>query len=176
MPKLGVDPERWGEDQERHAFTLAEDTEGVVLEKVQDALARILATGEGAGRGKDIVQEILDAAGISPRSPGYAENVFRTNMMDAYNTGSHREMQDPDVKDFFPAWKYIGIHDGRQRPAHEVHFGHYFPNGVSFAEVRDKVKGSFDGFQCRRASQPIDRYEWEDLQNRGAVVKRFAEE
>src|SRR5262249_12210371 len=111
----------------------------------------------------------------SPGNPGYAETVYRTNMMDAYTTGMDRERQAADVRDFFPVWRYRGISDGRQRASHEVHFDHYFSNETTLAEVRDSVKGSSDGFNCRCVRQEIDRYEWEDLQGQGVKVNKFAE-
>lgn len=175
IPQLGVDPERFGAGHERHAFTLAEDIDGIVLGRVQHAIAEILRTGSGAGRGTEIVQEILDDAGISPQSAGYAENVWRTNAMDAYTTGATRELQDPTVAEYFPVWRYVGIRDGRQRPSHAVHFDRYYATRSTFAEVRDSVKGSFDGYQCRCNFIPIDKHEWAELQRRGASIASFSE-
>lgn len=91
---------------------------------------------------------LLERAGVSPNNPAYAETVFRTNMMDAYNEGATAELQDPDVADFFPVWRYVGIADGRERDSHREHFDKYFLNATSFAAVRDSVKGEFDGFNC----------------------------
>ena len=177
IPELGDDvkPAAFADGWERTAFTLAEATEQTVLEKVQAALRDILATGRGSGQGTQIVQELLDEAGISPRNAGYAENVYRTNMMDAYTTGMDRERQNPDVQAMFPVWRYRGIRDGRQRPAHEKHFDRYFPSDASFADVRDSVKGSFDGFQCRCIPQEVDKYEWAELQEKGERVSAFSE-
>lgn len=173
-PKLGVDPERWGEAHERHAFTLAADVNGIVLDRVQEVLASILRSGD-VPKGPALVDAILDEAGLSPRDPSYGELVVRTNLMDAYSTGATREMQHPDVRDTFPVWKYLGIHDGRQRKSHEVHFDKYFPNEVTFAEVRDSILGKFDGFRCRCFPQAIDKFTWAELQANGHDVAKYSE-
>lgn len=170
VPKLDVDPERFGEDMRRHAFTLAAATDDVLLRKVQDLIAKRLETGEGAGRGAQDVQALLDEAGVSGPDAGYSRAVWRTNVMDALTTGADEERMHPDVIETFPVWKFLGIHDGRQRPSHEVHFNHYFPARVTFAEVRDSVKGEFDGFSCRCIDQPVSRYEWSRLKASGARI------
>ncbi len=174
-PKLDVDPERFGPQMKRHAFTLAEDTEGTVLDKVKEVISRVLDTGEKVSAAPRMIDQILEGAGIHPRNSAYGELVFRTNMMDSYGIGADEERQAPHVAPFFPAWKFLGILDGRQRPSHQVHFDHYFPNEVTFAEVRDSVKGEFDGFQCRCVAQPVDRWTWAKLQQGGAEVSSFAE-
>lgn len=43
----------------------------------------------------------------------HAETVFRTNMMSAYNSGRKEMYQDPEVKEYFPAYEYSAIMDGR---------------------------------------------------------------
>lgn len=173
IPLPGIaDPGQWSDDLHRVAFTLAEDTDGVVLEKVQAALARMLETGE-VSQGPHLIDKLLDQAGITPANPGYAENVFRTNAMDAYRQGQHEEVQA--LGDEFPVWRYLGISDGRERPSHAVHFGKYFPASVSFGEVADSVKGKFDRYQCRCDQQFIHKKEWKRLQEQGATLGKFAE-
>ncbi len=116
------------------------------------------------------VESLLTQAGVSPANPSYASMVVRTNMMSAYNEGAMAEMQDPDVADVFPVWRYVGISDGRQRPSHEVQFDKYFSNDTDFADVRDAVKGSFDGFACRCTFIPTDRWSWAALQASGTEL------
>lgn len=169
IPILGIkDPGRWGEDQHRAAFTLAEATEQVLLEKIQNTLARSLETGVNT---KHEIEKLLDNAGVTPKNPQYAEMVFRTNMMDSYNTGSTEEMRDPDLQEAFPVWRYDGIDDGRQGKDHAPHFGKYYPNNISFSEVRGKRV-----FNCRCTSTPIYKDDWAELQKQGQQVSRFSEE
>lgn len=42
----------------------------------------------------------------------HAETIFRTNIMSAYNDGRYEMYQDPDVKEYFPAYEYTAIMDG----------------------------------------------------------------
>jgi hypothetical protein len=171
VPRIGVDPGRFGPLQERSAFTLAADTEGVILDKVQNAITSMLETGKGIDRGGTAIQEIMDAAGVSHRNSQYSEMVMRTNMKDSYATGSMKELQDPDVVETFPVWKFSGVRDGRQRPAHEQWFDKYFPNHASFAAVRDSIKGDFDGYNCRCDFIAVDKWEWAELQKAGFSVE-----
>lgn len=167
-PKLGVNPDTFGPLLRRKAFTLAAAADDVLLGKVQKAIADGLATGANA---VPDVQGLLDAAGVSPKNPQYADMVVRTNAMDSYNTAAVDEMQHPDVRDTFPVWKYLGIADGRQRPSHDVHFNKYFPNSVSFAEIRDSVLGEYDGYNCRCTPSPVDAIEWDELHGKGMQVE-----
>jgi len=162
-PKLGIDPERFGQLMQRHAFTLAAATDEIMLGKVKAIIEKALQTGEG---GTWDVQEVLDHAGVTPRNPQYADMVFRTNMMDAYNHGVTSEMQSPDLQETFPVWKYLGIADGRQGADHEPHFDLYYPNEASFEDVRGERV-----YNCRCSPAPIDKWEWAELQAGGASVE-----
>lgn len=174
VPELGTDPKRFGDLMRRQAFTVAEATDQVLVDKIKQAIAQRLEQGNAAS-GIEAIQFLLNSAGVTPKNPGYAENVFRTNMMDAFTQGDEEERQDPDVKDTFPVWRYDGIGDVRERETHRVQNGKYFSNDVSFAEVRDSEKGDFDGFQCRCVPTGIDKWTWAKLQEDGADVEKFAE-
>jgi uncharacterized protein with gpF-like domain len=120
------------------------------------------------------IQEVLDDAGVSVRNPGYSENVFRTNMMQAYTNGTMDAMRDPDVIDTFPVWQYHGIRDGRQRLQHQAHFGKYFGNDTDFEAVRDHFyNGEFSGWRCRCNPSPVSKYEWKRLQEKGENVSEL---
>jgi SPP1 gp7 family putative phage head morphogenesis protein len=168
-PTIGVDPLRWGAAMERHAFTLSVDTEGVVLDKVQKLIADRLATGVGISTAPSEIDAILNEAGIAPANPQYAEMVFRTNQRDAYVTAADEERRDPDVVDFFPAWRYSAIVDSRSRPEHSARNGNYYPADLTFTEVRGTEAG--DVCNCRCDFIALDKFEWADLEAKGA---RFA--
>lgn len=166
VPAIGVkSPERWGAALEREAFTLAASADAVVLERVQAAIAEALATGEVTGAPAEI-DAILDAAGVTHRNPGYAENVFRTNMMDSYNTGSQLELAE--VSDTFPVWQYMNPDDGRSRPHHAKRNGKYYSSSVPFTEVRGT--DIEDVAQCRCIPREVDKWEWAELQAAGATI------
>lgn len=164
VPDLAGDPQRYGPLLDRHAFTLAHATDQVMLDKVKQAIAAELA-GQ-IGESTPDVQAILDAVGVSPRSPQYAEMVVRTNVMDAYNQGVAAELADPAMQEIFPVWRYEGIRDGRQGEDHEPRFDRYYPSSATFHEVRGPRV-----FNCRCGSTPISKYEWADLLRRGERVE-----
>lgn len=175
VPQLGIDPDRFGPQMERHAFTLAAATEESMLAKVQKSLALHLAGGkqkdpEGRGftplRGPELIQQVLDDAGVSPRNPQYAEMAFRTNVLDSYHAGMDRQLATPDMQELFPVWEYLGIRDGRQGKDHEPKFGKFYPGSASFSSVRGDRP-----WNCRCSKRPLTRRKWERLQESGAAME-----
>ena len=162
FPALGPDPQRFAATMRRQAFTLAVATEKTLLDRVRQILAGGMEDGASRGGLTRQVREVLDRAGVTPANPQYAEMVVRTNLMDAYNQGQTDELQDPDVRLVFPAWRYDGIADGRQGKDHEAHFGRYYPPDVPFAVVRGNRP-----FNCRCTQTPVSAVEWERLRARG---------
>lgn len=172
IPLPGIqDPGKWGDDLHRVAFTLARATEDTLLARVQEVIADRLRNGQRVSDAPRDIDAVLDEAGVSPRNPQYAEMVFRTNMMDSYQQGSHEEQKA--AADDFPAWEWLGIRDGRERPRHAQHFGRYYPADTSLAAVRDRE--GYDGYNCRCSSRPVYKTEWEQLQKGGAAFSSFAE-
>lgn len=168
VPTLGTDPEFFGATMRRAAFTLTVATEQELLSKVQTSIAAYLATGEQQ-HGRFAVARILESAGVSPKNLQYAEMVFRTNAMDAYNTAADEERQDPDVIDAFPVWKYSNPGDSRSRPEHAARDGKYYPANVPFRVVRGL--DAADACNCRCVAIPVYRREWAKLQSQGARVE-----
>lgn len=172
VPELGVDPKRFGREMDRQAFTLAVATEETILRKVQDLIAKRLESGEGVSSAAADIDALLDEVGVSPTNPGYAEMVFRTNAMDAYNTGAQRQLSES--ADTFPIWQYSNPDDGRSRPHHADLNGRYFSSQVPFNVIRGT--GINDVANCRCVPIPIDKWEWSDLRRAGAVAERVPAE
>lgn len=167
IPRLDLSTEAFVAAVRRQAFTMAVATEQTLLERVQALVTRQMQTGDPWSGTTADIQDLLDEAGVSPRNPQYAEMVWRTNTMDAYNTGAEDEIRrDPEVFGFFPVWQYLGIADGRQGKDHEPHFGKFYPNTARFADVRGDRP-----FNCRCTWRPVSRLEWARLQAAGAVLE-----
>lgn len=167
IPRLGIDPIRWAPVMNRTAFTLAAATEHTLLNKIQELILGRLRSGENFGTAPKEIESLIASLGVTPKNPQYAQMVFRTNVMDSYNVGQGLAIaQDPELGDFFPVWQYLGIRDGREGDDHRPRFDRYYPSSVHFAEVRGKRV-----FNCRCTSNYIDRYQWADLESRGARME-----
>jgi hypothetical protein len=168
VPKLGLDPEKYGTLMERHAFTMAAATSTTILERCQEIIANMMHMGLDLGNTSRDIDDILDQVGVTPASPQYSEMVVRTNAMEAFTSAAQQEIHtSPVLIDAFPVWRYDGIHDGREGDDHRPHFGRYYSNTVSFADVRGKRV-----FNCRCNPTWISKWQWEDLQKKGARVER----
>jgi hypothetical protein len=168
VPALDVEPLAWLAEIEKQAFTMALATSTELLSKVQNEIATRIASGE-YGWGQQAVSDLLTNAGVTPANPQYAEMVWRTNVKDALAKGTHEELSDPDVLPMFPVWKYSAIvGDGRGRPTHIARNGKYYPSQVPFTKVRGE--GPDDVCNCRCDFIPIDKFDWEELQAKGAKI------
>jgi SPP1 gp7 family putative phage head morphogenesis protein len=152
VPALGASTVRYGPRLDRHTFTLAVAADQVILDRVKSAILTALQSGTATGATPD-VQDILDSAGVSLNNPQYAEMVVRTNLLDAYNQGAEAELAEPEMKEAFPAWEYLGVLDDRTGDDHKPKIGKYYPASASFAEVRGPRV-----FNCRCSFAPVSRY------------------
>lgn len=168
-PRLGLDPDRWGESLRRRAFTLAASTDEVLTAKVQAYLGDALRAGRSTQRAASDIDAILDAAGVGPRQSGYAEMVVRTNAMDAYTTAGHEQMREPAVADLFPAWQYLAVADSRSRKHHAARDGRLYPSSVSFTEVRGTDPSEV--CNCRCSFRPVGAAELHRLEADGLRVE-----
>jgi hypothetical protein len=176
VPGLAVRPADFAARHLDQGFRLAATTEKVLLARVKDVIDRVLAAGrtqdrQGRPPGEQI-DLILQRAGVAPQQPGYGDLVFRTNAMSALNRGTMEEMQDPEVGDVFPAWRYAAIPDGRARPHHVAKNGNLYPSDVDFEDVRGRDIA--DVANCRCVPVPVSKYELAELRGERGV-RVFAE-
>lgn len=162
VPDMAVSPEIFPGAERRRAFTMAFKSDEIMLEKVKDKIAGFIADGKGRRQIVADIDELLDAAGVTPNSPQYAEMVFRTNTVDAYQTGAQLEMSDPDVVEEFPVWEYVGIEDGREGDDHRPQFGKFYPSDSLFTDIRGPRV-----YNCRCIPKPVSRSEWNELHAQG---------
>jgi hypothetical protein len=149
----------------RSAFTLALTTDAEILERVKNVIIEKLESGD-VGNGAQAVQEVLDAAGLTPTSNGYAATVFRTNAMSAYNAAAQQALNEEI--DSFPVWRYSNPDDSRSRPHHAEKNGNYYPSTVAFEDVRGREIG--DVANCRCVQVPVLFLDWEELRASGARI------
>lgn len=106
----------------RRSFTVAGAVNKDIVRTVKRELARQVAQGAELRDFAKRVVPRLEAAGWTPINPSHVENVFRTNVLGAYNSGRHAQMTQPAVLAARPYWQILGVKDDRQRLAHrEAH-------------------------------------------------------
>lgn len=161
-----IDPLRFGELLRRQAFTLAVVTERTLLQSVQLSITTSIAQGQTLMQATASIQKLLDDAGVTPANPQYAEMVYRTNTMDAYNVGAQEELQRE--AETFPVWRYANAQLDTSRKTHRERHGNYYAASTPFTLVRGESIA--DAANCTCTMIPIDRWEWEQLQAEGATL------
>lgn len=97
------------------AFTAAR----VASEESLGRLAEALASGvEHGGTLEDFRAKVTEALGTGVLSDGHVQNIFRTNVAQAYTTGLMETLAHPLVADEFPYLQYSAVHDSRVRHDH----------------------------------------------------------
>jgi hypothetical protein len=103
---------------QREAFTVANAATEAMVVTVKRELIRAVAEGTDLRDFGTRAAERFEQAGWTPKNPAHLENVFRTNVVGAYNGGRADQMTQPEVMDLRPFWQILGISDGRQRKNH----------------------------------------------------------
>ena len=164
-----MDPRKWAPAMYRRAFTLARATEATTVGRVHRAVAEAIRDGHG---GTPAVHRALTEAGLSDENGSYAELVWRTASMSAYNEGAQAEMSHPDLEGVWGGWEYLAVPDSRARPAHAARHGRIYPMSATFSEVRGTGPG--DVIQCRCSFAPLTKQQVEQrLANGGHIEKKL---
>jgi len=111
---------------QRRAFTVAGMATQQMLETAKDAIVQQVRKGAELRDFRQVVRDRLESSGWTPVNKSHVENIFRTNVMTAYNSGRHAQMTDPDVLAIRPYWQVLGVNDGRSRPSHKRVHGWVF--------------------------------------------------
>lgn len=106
----------------RRAVTVAGAATKDVVRTVQRELVQQVSQGADLRDFSKRVVPRLEAAGWTPLNASHAENVLRTNVSTAYNTGRARQMTQPQVLQARAYWQIVTVNDGppRQRPTHQA--------------------------------------------------------
>lgn len=110
----------------RRAFTVAGMASQQMLETARDEIAKQIEKGASLRDFRKAVADRLESAGWTPANSSHVENIFRTNVMNAYNSGRHAEMTQPDVIAIWRYWQVLGVGDARTRPSHKRVHGWVF--------------------------------------------------
>jgi uncharacterized protein with gpF-like domain len=63
----------------------------------------------------------LETAGFTPANPSHVETIYRTNVLNSYNSGRYAQATKPSVLKLRPYWQIRTVNDGppRQRKTHQ---------------------------------------------------------
>ena len=131
----------------RRAFTVANIHNQRQLEIAKAELTRQMQTGASLAGFSEALSERFTSAGMTVLNPSHVETVYRTNVVNAYNSGRHTHMTQPSVLRTHGFWQIRTVNDGppRQRNTHRAVHGWVLSASDS---VWQRVFPPF-GFNCR---------------------------
>jgi phage gp29-like protein len=106
----------------RRAFTIAGVTNDLVLQKAKDELESLIRTGGQLRNFRAAVSQRFENAGFTPVNASHVETIYRTNVLNAYNSGRYAQATQPAVLRVRPYWQIRTVNDGppRQRATHQA--------------------------------------------------------
>ena len=139
------------DEYKNEAFSIAGEFKDEVIWEVKGELDKALLEGLTQDKVIANITGLFERMGITPLQPHRVENIFRTNMMGAYNAGRWDTMQDKHIAEYFPMFQYDAINDSRTRPSHAAMDGH-------IARRDDPIWQTWwppNGYQCRCTVRPV---------------------
>ncbi len=154
----------------RRAFTIANVHNQRQLELAKEELKRALEKGVQLRDFSAQLNDRFALAGMTTLNPSHVETVYRTNVVNAYNSGRHAQMTQPAMLRARPYWRISTVNDGppRQRATHQaVH------NWVIRADdtIWTRAFPPF-GFNCRCRVGSVSQA---DVDNKGLAVRSGSE-
>jgi len=105
----------------RRAFTVSGMLNNMMLQKTKDELESKVREGGQLRDFKKFVKTRLETAGFTPANPSHVETIYRTNVLNSYNSGRYAQATKPSVMKLRPYWQIRTVNDGppRQRKTHQ---------------------------------------------------------
>lgn len=128
--KTNVSPQRFqqlSQAARQKAFTIADGASRLIRDEIRDYIDQALAEGLTLREFQDSAAQLLDATGVSQRTPWYWETVYRTNLATSYQAGRWKQMTDPDVVAERPYLRYVSARLPTSRPDHVDKHGLVYP-------------------------------------------------
>jgi phage gp29-like protein len=106
----------------RRAFTIAGMTNELMLQEAKSVLEQVIRSGGKLTDFRKTVSEKFESAGFTPKNPSHVETIYRTNVLNAYNSGRYAQATQPAVLRLRPYWQIRTVNDGppRQRATHQA--------------------------------------------------------
>jgi SPP1 gp7 family putative phage head morphogenesis protein len=87
-------------------------------EAMREAIAKAITDGEDFRDFRARLEASLGKDGLDAVKPEYLQTVYRTNLSNAYSAGRTAQLNEPGMREMFPAVEYVTARDGRVRPDH----------------------------------------------------------
>jgi hypothetical protein len=131
----------------RRAFTVSGMLNNLMLQKTKDELESQVKEGGQLRDFQKFARTRLETAGFTPANPSHIETVYRTNVLNSYNSGRHAQATQPHILRVRPYWQIRTVNDGppRQRATHQnVHLWTLKANDSFWSKAYPPF-----GFNCR---------------------------
>lgn len=125
------------------AFGVSGIAKGDQLTTVYNALQRAIEKGTSFSKFKKECREIFVRRGWTGKRDWRVQNIFRTNIQTAYNSGQYKRQKD--MADTFPYLQYSAINDRRTRATHKAMDGMVYPLDHQFWNTWYPP----NGYRCR---------------------------
>lgn len=100
------------------AFVISRFTTARDIRRAQEDLSATLARGGTFADWRNNLDDVFAGLGIEPANSFYLDNVYRTNVLSAYNAGRWEQAQRR--MDIISLYEYHAVLDARTRPAHRA--------------------------------------------------------
>jgi SPP1 gp7 family putative phage head morphogenesis protein len=152
--------EQLSAEAKRRAFTIAGIHNTAMLNVARAELERVVRQGKSLRTFRKFVAERMESAGFTPANPSHVETVYRTNTLNSYNSGRHKQMTQPETLRSRPYWQIRTVNDGppRQRHTHQaVHLKVLRANDPFWQKAYPPF-----GFNCRCRVVSLSQKELDD--------------
>ena len=148
------------------AFTVAGIASADVLQALHDEVRKAIEEGGTFWDFREGIDGIMERLGWEGLAPYRLDNIFRTNIQNAYNVGRYKQMKAIAARRTY--WEYDAVNDSHTRPSHLAHDGKiyhhehpfwdtwYPPNGYRCFPPWTKVM-TISGWQKISSILPDDR-------------------
>ena len=107
------------------AFSISGIAKGDELTSVYNSLQRAINEGISFSKFKAECAEIFSSRGWTGKRDWRVQNIFRTNIQTAYNSGRWKKQKE--LAESFPYLQYSAVNDRRTRPTHRAMDGRVYP-------------------------------------------------
>ncbi len=136
------------------AFTVAGVAKMDVLTDLYTGIDKAISEGTTFADFQKSVTGIMEKRGWTGMTPYRLDNVFRTNIQQAYQAGHFQKQMG--LADRRPYWQYVAVMDSRTRPAHARMNGKVMRYDDPFWETSYPP----NGFRCRCAVRDLSESEF----------------